>query len=125
MNRLSPSAFRPRKRNSPRPAEKSAKGFLQWLRGRECLCAGGGCDGRIEAAHVDYAGDKGMGTKVSDRHAVPLCSRHHAWQHQHGWPLFERWWLGGGAKAEGYALKAAAAYWRAWPGRAAWEAKNG
>ncbi len=119
---------RPRKRNAPRPAEKSAPGFLQWLRGRECLAATHGkvgksisCDGKVEAAHVDYAGDKGVGTKVSDRHAIPLCARHHAWQHQHGWPLFERSWFGG--RGEGVALVAAGMFWRAWPGRIAWERK--
>ncbi len=114
---------KPRHRNAPRIAEKSAPGFLQWLRGRECIASFGGigCDGKIQAAHVDYAGDKGMSTKASDRFAVPLCARHHAWQHQHGWPLFERSWFGG--RGEGYALKAAIAFWRAWPGRIAWERK--
>ena len=115
---------RPRKRNSPRIAEKSAPGFLQWLRGRECMASGirgqaPGCDGKVQAAHVDYAGDKGVGTKVSDRYAVPLCQRHHAWQHQHGWPRFERAWFG----VEGVALTAAAAFWKGWPGRIAWERK--
>lgn len=112
---------RPRHKNAPRIAEKSAPGFLQWLRGRRCLLDGVGCDGKIEAAHVDYAGDKGISTKVSDRFAVPLCQRHHAWQHQHGWPQFERAWFGG--RGEGVALKAAAQYWRVWPGRIAWERK--
>lgn len=121
---LARSAFKPRRRNSPRPAEKSAKAFLQWLRGRECFCAdedGPDCFGKIEAAHVDYAGDKGMGTKVSDRFAIPLCTGHHAYQHTIGWAPFERECLAGG---EGAALQAADAYWRNWPGRIAWEAKN-
>jgi hypothetical protein len=114
---------RPRKRNAPRPAEKSAPGFLQWLRGRECLVGLAiACDGKIQAAHVDYAGDKGIGTKVSDRFTVPLCQRHHALQHQHGWQSFERTWFGG--RGEGTALRAAEQYWRAWPGRLAWERKT-
>jgi hypothetical protein len=112
---------RPRKRNAPRIAEKSAPGFLQWLRGRECLAIdAGGCAGKIEAAHVDYAGDKGMGTKASDKYAVPLCTRHHAKQHQHGWKLFEHTCLDG---YEGCALKYAELFWKAWPGRIAWERK--
>jgi hypothetical protein len=69
----------------------------------------------MEAAHVDYAGDKGMGTKVSDRFAIPLCSDHHALQHAVGWQTFE-----GNFKFNG--LIAAQAYWHAWPGRVAWEA---
>jgi len=109
----------PRKRNALRPPEKSAPGFLQWLRGRECLVANGTCEGKIEAAHVDYAGGKGVGTKVADRHTVPLCSLHHRCQHDKGWATFERKHFG----ADGWALKAAEAYWLAWPGRLAWQRK--
>lgn len=110
---------KPRHRNSPRIAEKSAPGFLQWLRGRDCLAAKGNCEGKIQAAHVDYAGDKGMGTKVRDSATVPLCELHHFVQHSCGWPQFERKLLGG----EGKALEAAKVYWHAWPGRIAWERK--
>jgi hypothetical protein len=112
---------RPRKRNAPRPKEKSARGFLQWVRGRVCAAASwGDCSGKVEAAHVDYAGDKGMGTKVSDKFAIPLCAYHHHLQHNNGWKWFDRVMLG----AEGQGLKAAGEYWRAWPGRAAWEKKR-
>lgn len=114
---LARSAFKPRRRNSPRPAEKSAKGFLQWLRGRPCLCEGMACMGQMEAAHVDFAGGKGVGTKVADKFAIPLCSSHHMRQHSWGWTRFQ--------KTYGIdALAAAEAYWRNWPGRIAWEAKN-
>ena len=111
---------RPRRRNSPRPAEKSAPGFLKWLRGRECALASSRdmlCGGRIEAAHVDHGGDKGVGTKASDRFAIPLCSEHHRIQHSRGWRTFEASW-------QFDALEAAEAYWKAWPGRIAWEAKQ-
>ena len=111
---------RPRKRNAPRPAEKSAPGFLQWLRGRQCAALTGDCEGKLEAAHVDYAGDKGMSTKVSDRYSIPLCSKHHRLQHTVGWPEFERRQYG----REGHGLGLANAYWHYWPGRRAWEAKN-
>ena len=113
---------RPRKRNAQRPAEKSAPAFLQWLRGRECFlawpkCEGDmACSGNIEAAHVDHAGGKGMGTKVADRHAIPLCNGHHAEQHRIGWQSFEDRYAFGAAKI-------AEDYWGAWPGRIAWERK--
>lgn len=107
----------PRHRNAGRPAHKSAPGFLQWLRGRRCLAGATDCEGRMEAAHVDYAGDKGVGTKVSDKWAVPLCSHHHREQHSVGIRTFET--------RHGLDLiEAAKAYWQRWPGRAAWEAKN-
>ena len=109
----------PRKRNSPRIAEKSAPAFLRWLRGRECLAFSPICLGKIEAAHVDYAGGKGMGTKVADRHAIPLCSAHHRLQHANGWPWFDIMTL----RLAGAGEVAAAKYWRAWPGRIAWERK--
>jgi hypothetical protein len=115
---------RPRKRNAPRIAEKSAPGFLQWLRGRECyascrLAADGSCDGKIEAAHVDYAGGKGVGTKVADRYAIPLCAAHHRLQHDRGWKWFDVNMLAGA----GQGLEAAEQFWFLWPGRIAWERK--
>lgn len=110
---------KPRKRNAPRPAEKSAQGFLQWLRGRECACGAKlpWCGGPIVAAHVDHAGGKGMATKVADRHCIPLSDGCHRWQHSMGWPDFEAQLPGKDAVA------LAAAYWRAWPGRIAYERK--
>lgn len=109
---------RPRKRNAPRPAAKSAPGFLKWLRGRACKVCGD--TGRMEAAHVDHGGDKGMGTKASDRFAIPLCGGpegHHAEQHRIGWGTFQ-------ARYNFDALACANAYWNAWPGRKAWEDKQ-
>jgi hypothetical protein len=111
---------RPRKRNSPRIAEKHAPGFLQWLRGRECfvgLSSPEECGGKLEAAHVDHAGGKGMGTKVADQHAIPLCTKHHAMQHRIGWRSFEDHYMFG-------AVGVASDYWRLWPGRIAWERKQ-
>ena len=111
----------PRKRNSPRLAEKSAPAFLQWLRGRSCLFEGMAvpCGGKTEAMHVDYAGDKGMGTKVSDRFCVPGCTAHHALQHRLGWDSFEVEIR----IAQGATLIFAKGYWDRWPGRIAWERK--
>ena len=111
----------PRKRNSPRLAEKDAPGFLQWLRGRECLFKDMAipCGGKPEAMHVDYAGDKGMGTKVSDRFCVPGCTAHHALQHRLGWDSFETEIR----IARGATLIFAKGYWDRWPSRIAWERK--
>jgi hypothetical protein len=116
------SAFRPRLENSHRADSwKRAPGFLQWLRGRPCLLVDkGGCEGKMEAAHVDYAGGKGIGTKVHDKHCIPLCSEHHRVQHAWGWDTFE----GNFGMGPGDAAQAAEAYWNAWPGRVAWEAKR-
>lgn len=111
--------IRPRRRNSPRPAEKSAPGFKQWVRGRNCLASGSACQGKVEAAHVDYAGGKGIGTKVADKFTVPLCTFHHRLQHSMGWPKFNFVYL----QKYGGALEAANALWQRWPGRIAWERK--
>lgn len=72
----------------------------------------------MEAAHVDYAGDKGMATKPSDRFAVPLCAAHHAEQHMAGIKTFE-------ARHRINMLEAANEYWRRWPGRQLWEEGRG
>ena len=112
---------RSRRRNSPRPAEKSCRSFLAWLRGRPCFlewtgeCAVIGTRKPIEPAHVDHAGGKGMATKVADRHCIPLCPRHHDEQHR-GWRSFE-------AKYEFNAVRTAERYWQSWPGRIAWESR--
>jgi hypothetical protein len=113
---------RPRRRNSPRPAEKNAPAFLQWLRGRECLFVGKGeCSGRMEAMHLDFAGGKGIGTKVADKFSVPACSGHHGTQHRIGWSTFVALM----ATSKERLLEAAGDYWHLWPGRRSWEAKHG
>ena len=110
----------PRRKNAPRPAEKSAPAFLQFVRGRECAFADhGGCEGKVEAMHLDFAGGKGTSTKVSDRYALPACSFHHRRQHQRGWISFCREF--GVTKEQ--LLIAAARLWNAWPSRVAWERK--
>jgi hypothetical protein len=113
---------KPRKRNAPRIAEKSAPGFLQYVRGRSCIfgiidarC----CDGKIQAAHLDWVGGKGIGTKVADRWAVPMCANHHRIQHIKGWLTFLR----EREVSKELLIDAAEQFWRAWPGRPAWERK--
>src|SRR5690349_10329989 len=111
---------RSKHRNAGRPPEKDAKGFLQWLRGRPCVFADhGGCSGKTEAMHLDFAGDKGMGSKVSDRYSLPACSAHHGLQHQKGWNTFCK--LMGVTKEQ--LLVGAAKLWHQWPSRLAWERK--
>lgn len=107
---------RPRRKNAPRPAEKAALGYLQWLRGRDCVMAFN-CEGKTEAAHVDHGGDKGMATKASDRFALPMCAKHHREQHSKGWATFQHTY------GSFDALGVAAQYWSRWPGRLAWERK--
>ena len=88
---LTRKSFMPRKRAKARSFDpKRCEPYLRWLRRLPCVLDGrGGCSGRIVAAHVDYAGDKGMATKVSDRYAVPMCDGHHTVQHGWGWKSFE------------------------------------
>lgn len=124
MNRmLGPAMLRNRHKNAPRPAWKVADAFRQWLRGRPCACAGKNdeCGGPMRSAHVDYAGDKGMGSKVSDRFCIPLSDNCHRLQHTMGWKSFDERVLGGASRG----LMLSQEYWLAWPGRAKWENENG
>jgi hypothetical protein len=112
---------RPRRQNAGRPDWKIARAFLQFLRGRPCACKGANddCGGDIQAAHIPVPGEKGTGTKVADRHAIPLSENCHRLQHNLGWRTFASRFLAG---REPIAL--ADSYWFLWPGRAAWERKN-
>lgn len=118
---LRPSAFKPRKRNAPRPAWKRAEAFGQWLRGRPCACEGRhiACGGKVQAAHTPHKASKGMGSKCADQHMIPLSESCHMKQHHVGWQTFASLYLGG---ADPVAL--AAQYWSAWPGRKAWEERQ-
>lgn len=108
----------PRHKNSGKQHEsKRVPEFLQWLRGRACLINGADCEGKMEAAHVDYAGGKGMGMKVPDKFCVPLCNKHHTEQHNTGIDTFER-------RHKTKLLDASREYWRRWPGRLKWELKE-
>ncbi len=125
----------PRHKNSGRPTWKIAESHLAWLRKRPCYLAGhraGGCGlgdpprkSPVEAAHVDHAGDKGAGTKASDRFCIPLCQRHHdeqggkigSFRQRGGWATFQ-------LKYGFNAVDVAAEYWRLSPHRAKWEADN-
>ena len=105
---------RPRQRNSGKAdAGRRCPSHLQWLRGRACCVeAKGGCSGKIQAAHVDNAGGKGMALKVADWKAVPACAGRHEEMHR-GAKSFE-------AKYRIDLVAAAAAYAAKSPHRAAW-----
>lgn len=119
---------RPRKQNSKRADEaRRIPGYLKWLRGWPCAAnySDTPCEGKMEAAHVDHAGGKGVGLKVADQHCLPLCSGHHARQHRRGWHTFEAECLGGKS-----AVAMSAAYFGEWlwntPMGLAWrERQNG
>ena len=116
---LSRAAFQTRKPpRAGRPAWKVAEEYKRWLRKLPCPCCGqlaGDLQSPIVAAHVDGVGAKGMGTKVADRHCIPLCNGCHTRQHQVGWRTFEK------TLPLGDAATLAGVYWTEWPGRAVWE----
>lgn len=62
---------------------------LKWIRGHCCTVNTIDCLGRIEAAHVRGGTDGALGVKPSDCWTLPLCSYHHAMQHQHGEQHFQ------------------------------------
>lgn len=102
-------------RNAGRPAHKDAPGFLRFVRQFPCILADSGeCWGKIRACHWDEAGDKGMGTKVSDRYSLPMCDGHHAEQTDVlGWPEFQK-------KYRFDPREFCDRLWNKWPGRIAW-----
>lgn len=111
------------KRKPPRagrPVWKCAEEFKRWLRKLPCArCSHAGDQAnRIVSAHVDHAGGKGTGTKVADRHCIPLCDECHTTQHALGWRTFEA------SLPTRDAVALAAAYWQQWPGRVAWERQS-
>jgi hypothetical protein len=108
---LGRSLSRPRRQNSHRgDLERRCEPFLKYLRGRACALTTKRdhvCTGKVRACHVDYAGGKGMGVKVADMHAIPMCDGAHEEQHRIGWQSFEaKWNLG--------ALALAAQLWGIW-----------
>lgn len=111
----------PRHKNAGRPPEKDAPGFKQYVRGRSCLFAADGtCEGDMVAMHLDFAGGKGMSTKVADRFCVPSCDSHHERQHRWGWDTF----CGRLHITKDDLIEASKFLWLRWPGRPAWERKQ-
>lgn len=123
---LARAAFKPRKQNSHRADDwKRCEPFLKWLRGRQCFIgtqdAKHVCFGKVRACHFDPWGDKGMGTKVSDSAAMPMCDGAHDEQHSTGWPTFQRKYAFDGRDV-------VTAYWTEWldntPMGKAWKDKH-
>lgn len=124
---LARRAFAPRIENSHRSDEwKRVPGYLQWLRGRPCFLSVHAprkhtCSGKVRACHFDPFGDKGMGTKVSDSAAFPMCDGAHAEQHSKGWQTFQR-------EYEFDGRDIVTTYWLGWsdgtPMGAAWKLKQ-
>lgn len=85
----------PRRRFKNSGKQNDGKRFprhLAYVRKFECAIAGRcghACAGKMEAAHVDYEGSKGMGMKVPDAFTIPLCSAAHVEQGK-SWRDFER-----------------------------------
>jgi len=112
------AAITPRKRaRAGRPAWKVAGNFRRWLRKLPCAaCQRPATEMALnESAHVDHGGDKGMGTKASDRFCIPLCPECHERQHSEGWLTFER------KLPQSSAVILSNLYWAEWPGRREWE----
>lgn len=57
-----------------------------------------------------------MSTKAADNNAIPLCEGHHKLHTNKGWSAI------GLTRETAQAM--AAAYWRAWPGRVAFERQH-
>ena len=58
--------------------------YRRWVHTQPCIASGSGCHGDVVAAHVRRIKDgAGMGIKP-DYAEVPLCDRHHRFQHQQG-----------------------------------------
>lgn len=90
---------------------------LSWIRGHCCSVDNAECSGKIEAAHVRICTDGGTSVKPGDNWTLPLCSHHHAQQHQIGERSF--------ASVHKLDMKATAAkLWQISPHRHKYEAKN-
>jgi hypothetical protein len=124
---LRPAAFKPRRQNSHRADDwKRCEPFLRWLRRLPCFLtihdASHVCEGQVRACHFDPWGDKGMGSKVADAAAMPMCDGAHAEQTDDlGWPDFQRKYAFDGGHV-------VTAYWLEWLGTMAgkrWAAEHG
>lgn len=73
----------------PTKAEKRNEPYLEYLRCQRCdNHKWGVCWGDIVPCHTPHAASNGMGTKVDDRMAIPMCVGCHNQQHQKGWVSF-------------------------------------
>jgi len=74
----------------PKPTKFRSKKYLLWVAEHDCLVCHAPPPAVI-AHHVRYLGLSGIGTKVSDKYAVPLCVDCH--NALHDYQCGERdWW---------------------------------
>ena len=74
----------------PKPKREQDRAYRAWIGLLPCVaCA---CEGRTtvgaDCAHISFLGDRGLGSKVSDRLTAPLCRLHHDEQHKGNERLF-------------------------------------
>lgn len=62
--------------------------YLDWLKAQPCFLEGMGCGGDVSPCHVPDPASNGMGKKVDDQWAIPMCYIHHRVQHDKGWDTF-------------------------------------
>jgi hypothetical protein len=86
----------------PKERRVRNKLHLRFVASKPCLVCG---RQPSHAHHVRYAQARGLGIKVSDEYAVPLCSVHHDELHRVG--NEKAWWSNHGIDP----LKVAAEYW--------------
>ena len=63
----------------PKPKTYRSKKYLEFIRGRACLCCG-----RPSIAHHEPLGGGGKGIKCDDSRALPLCPECHMFRHNNG-----------------------------------------
>ncbi len=72
--------------NLTKPKRYQSEDYLTYIKSKPCLvCQQAG----VHAHHVRFHGEGGIGTKVSDLQAVPLCPIHHRDYHDIGKTRFE------------------------------------
>lgn len=82
LTRLNP------RRVKPRRGPWRSKEYRAQVRTLPCCAprAPRGCSGAIEASHLDFGEEKGMGMKAGDQRCVPHCH-----QHNQQWPSNGVW----------------------------------
>ena len=63
------------------------RGYLDWLKDRECVIRDGGPS--FKMSDPAHGPSTGMRVKGPDNEAIPLCRHHHNEQHRIGWQAFE------------------------------------
>lgn len=74
----------------PKPRRERDEDYLKWIRAQKCAVSFGYTCSDVDAHHVRELGQGGIGTKPSDRRAIPLCREAHQNYHLWGRDVFER-----------------------------------